>query len=191
MGFFLLLPFFLVRFGLLSLLSKQAVHRAAFFAPLLDNEKTAYYLYQISNVAILAILLFLKIKLSPTWLLYVGAAVYLAGTTLLIMSVTSFCAPAESGINQNGIYRLSRNPMYVAYFVFFCRVCVANTVVSPVGVHISFSSHGALDNPFGGKMVFREIRRSVPPIHGERPSVYLKGKKARGCRKIAAASGFL
>ncbi|WP_442911269.1 methyltransferase [Lachnoclostridium sp. An196] len=27
--------------------------------------------------------------------------------------------PDENGLNTNGIYRFSRNPMYVAYFVCF------------------------------------------------------------------------
>ena len=39
MGFILLIPFFLFRFGLLSILNKEAVKRAAYFAPLLNKEK--------------------------------------------------------------------------------------------------------------------------------------------------------
>lgn len=42
MGIFLLVPFFLIRFGLLSILNKEAVRRAAFFAPLSAGEKGAY-----------------------------------------------------------------------------------------------------------------------------------------------------
>lgn len=119
MGFLLLLPFFLIRFGLLSLLNREAVKRAALFAPLLEKEKPAYWIYQISNVAILLSLLLLKIKVTPPPLLYTGIAVYSAGAVLLGVSVINFASPSESGINQNGLYRLSRNPMYVAYFIFF------------------------------------------------------------------------
>lgn len=119
MGFLLLLPFFLVRFGLLSLLSKEALKRAASFAPLMDHEKTAYGLYQISNVAIIVCLLFLRIAFAPSWLFYMGATAYAAGILLLAVSVVNFAAPAENGINLNGVYRLSRNPMYVAYFICF------------------------------------------------------------------------
>ena len=52
-GFLLLVPFILIRFGLLSILSKEAINRAAYFPPLIKNEKAAYWLYQISNIAIL------------------------------------------------------------------------------------------------------------------------------------------
>lgn len=78
MGFLLLLPFFVVRFGLLFLLNQEVMKRAAYFAPLLDSEKVAYWLYQISNVAIVLCLLFLNIKLAPIWLLCTGVAVYAA-----------------------------------------------------------------------------------------------------------------
>lgn len=119
MGFLLLLPFFVVRFGLLFLLNQEVMKRAAYFAPLLDSEKVAYWLYQSSNVAIVLCLLFLNIKLAPIWLLCTGVAVYAAGILLLIASMFSFAAPAENGINKTGLYQFSRNPMYAAYFMVF------------------------------------------------------------------------
>lgn len=119
MAFFLLLPFFLVRFGLLSLLNKEAVQRAAHFAPLLEREKGAYWLYQLSNAVLLIAPFFLRVKSIPRWLFFTGAGVYLAGLILLAASVASFAAPTESGVSVVGLYRFSRNPMYVAYFVFF------------------------------------------------------------------------
>lgn len=119
MAWLLLVPFFLVRFGLLSLLNKAAVRRAAYFAPLEGSEKAAYWLYQLSNGGIIVGLLFLKIKYTPRWTLFAGMAVYALGLALLALSVAAFAAPAENGFSRNGLYRLSRNPMYVAYFVFF------------------------------------------------------------------------
>lgn len=119
MGFLLLIPFILIRFGLLSILNKDAMTRAAYFPPLLKQEKAAYWVYQISNAAIFLCMFFLKVKVTPPILFYTGAAVYSVGTILLAVAVINYAAPSESGINQNGLYRLSRNPMYVAYFIFF------------------------------------------------------------------------
>lgn len=119
MGFLLLIPFFLIRYGLLSILDKDAIMRAAYFPPLIKQEKAAYWIYQISNVAIFLCMFFLKVKVAPPILFYTGTAFYSVGTILLAVSVINFAAPSERGINQNGLYRLSRNPMYVAYFIFF------------------------------------------------------------------------
>lgn len=52
-GFFLLLPFFLLRFGLLARLNREALVRAARFAPLTGGERAAYWVYQATNVGIL------------------------------------------------------------------------------------------------------------------------------------------
>ena len=60
-GFFLLLPFLAVRFGLLGGLNKNAIRRAGYFAPLQGNEKIAYYIYQISNIGMFIYLIFLKV----------------------------------------------------------------------------------------------------------------------------------
>lgn len=118
-GLLLLLPFFLIRFGLLSLLNKSAVQRAAYFAPLAAQEKPVYWLYQLSNAAIVLYLIFLTVRRSPVWVFYAGLAVYAAGLTLLAVSVVNFAVPAANGFNKNGLYRFSRNPMYLAYFLYF------------------------------------------------------------------------
>lgn len=119
MGALLLIPFFLIRFGLLSHLNKGAIKRAAHFAPLEGHETAAYWVYQISNAAILIYLFFLQIQATPPMLFYIGAIVYAAGVVILTISVVNFAAPSEGGMNKSGLYRLSRNPMYVAYFLFF------------------------------------------------------------------------
>jgi len=117
-GLILLIPFLLIRFGLLGILNKEGLQRAAYFAPRVRKEKTAYLLYEISNSLFLVYLFFLKITADTKWL-YPGLAVYAAGVILCMISMVDFAKPADNGINRNGIYRFSRNPMYVSYFIFF------------------------------------------------------------------------
>ena len=138
MGFLLLIPFFLIRFGLLSILDRNAITRAAYFPPLVKHEKTAYWIYQICNVAIFLCMFFLKVKVVPPILFYTGTAFYSVGTILLAVSVINFAAPSESGINQNGLYRLSRNPMYVAYFVFFFGCALLTQSLLLIGLVLIF-----------------------------------------------------
>ena len=62
-GFLLLLPFLLIRFLLMFIINKEAIQRAAHFAPVQGNEKIAYYIYQILNVIMYIYLFFLSIKI--------------------------------------------------------------------------------------------------------------------------------
>ncbi|HEX3018072.1 MAG TPA: isoprenylcysteine carboxylmethyltransferase family protein [Caproicibacter sp.] len=129
-GFLLLIPFILIRFGLLSILNKEGLKRAAFFAPLIGREKVAYCFYQISNILFFVYLFFLKITTDPYWF-YTGLSIYGVGILLCIASVSNFSKPAENGINLNGLYRISRNPMYMAYFIYFLG-CVLLTESLPL-----------------------------------------------------------
>lgn len=118
-GFFLLIPFFLIRFGLLSLWKRDGIRRAAHFAPLAQQEWPAYLVYQLSNAAIFLYLCFLTVLIEPSWQFFFGLIVYLLGLILLAVSVADFARPSGMGMNEEGIYRFSCNPMYVSYFLCF------------------------------------------------------------------------
>lgn len=118
-GGLLLIPFLGIRMILPSLLAKDALQRAAFFAPVQGKEKIAYWIYQLSDIEIFLSLFFLKIQTDISWLFYVGASAYLSGLVLCAISIVNFSHPDGAGMNKNGIYQYSRNPMYVAYFVCF------------------------------------------------------------------------
>ncbi len=118
-GFLLLIPFLLIRFGLLSLLNREAVSRAAYFAPVRGGERAAYWIYQISNAGIFLSLFFLRIAADSSWQFILGLVCYILGLCLCAASVAGFASPDREGLNTEGIYRFSRNPMYVSYFICF------------------------------------------------------------------------
>lgn len=117
-GFILVLPIFFIRYGILSILSIEATKRAAFFAPTEGNEKMAYWIYQVTTLCLLIILIFAKLKLNSK-LNFMGLGAYCTGMILYIVSIINFAKPNQSGLNVNGLYRISRNPMYVAFFLYF------------------------------------------------------------------------
>ena len=123
-GFILLLPFFFIRFVVLAFLDRTSLQRAAMFAPLKGNEKTAYYIYLLTNAGVILYPFFLTVKpkLSPLFL--VGLICYLLGLLLCLFTVKAFSSPDKSGLNTDGIYRFSRNPMYVSYFVCFLGIAL-------------------------------------------------------------------
>ena len=143
MVFLFLIPFFLVRFGLMAALGRGAVARAAHFAPLVESEKTANRVYQISTVVILLYPVFLRVRTAPSALFYAGIGAYALGMVLLIASVVSFSSPSENGINQSGLYRISRNPMYVAYFFVFlgCALLAQSPVLLVTLLCLQVSTH--------------------------------------------------
>ena len=53
-GFILLIPFLLVRFGLIRVIDRQAVVRAAYFPPRIGAERAAYMIYQLANAVVLS-----------------------------------------------------------------------------------------------------------------------------------------
>ncbi|MDO4270569.1 MAG: isoprenylcysteine carboxylmethyltransferase family protein [Eubacteriales bacterium] len=146
MGAWLLLPFFLLRFGLLYRLDRTAVRRAAHFAPVRGGERAAYWVYQISNAAIFVSLFFLRVRTAPRGLFGAGLAVYLAGLLLLAASVVNFAAADKDGFCERGLYRFSRNPMYVAYFVYFigCALLTRSPVLLVFTLVFQLSAHGII-----------------------------------------------
>ena len=124
-GFLLLIPFLLIRFGLLSLLNRDAVSRAARFAPVQGGERAAYWVYQLSNVGIFLVLFSLKVEVRYfSWQLASGLLCYILGLCLCAASTAAFAFPDEGGMNRNGVYRFSRNPMYVSYCICFAGMAL-------------------------------------------------------------------
>lgn len=117
-AFLLLVPILFLRYGILGMISKEALKRASFFAPLKEREKIAFWVYQFTTASIFIYLLLLRIKVDSVWF-YIGLVLFIIGTVLFTVSIINYAIPKTSGINVNGLYRLSRNPMYVSYFVYF------------------------------------------------------------------------
>lgn len=139
----LLIPFLLIRFTYLSYLNKGAVHRAAHFAPMAGKQIIAYWIYQLSNIAMLISLFFLSLVINNTWQFYTGIILYLFGLILCAVAMRNFAKPSTIGLNQNGIYQLSRNPMYLAYFVFFvgCTLLTQSLYYLALVILFQISAH--------------------------------------------------
>ena len=118
-GWLLIVPLLLVRFGLLGLLDRAALGRAAAFAPrTTPGERAAYILYQLSSAVLLLDPLVLRVETGGR-LFPLAGAVYLAGIAVLALSTVHFARPGPEGFCRSGLYRRSRNPMYVGYFLCF------------------------------------------------------------------------
>ena len=122
-GLIIVIPILLTRYLLTSLLSKEAVRRAAFFPPTRGLEKPAYLVNIGTTLPLLVIPFFLRIKLNG-FMGIAGVCLSLAALVLYGMSIVQFARPDAGGINRSGLYAVSRNPMYVAFFLYFLGACM-------------------------------------------------------------------
>lgn len=136
------IPIILIRYGILSLLNKEALKRAGFFAPLIGLEKVAFWAYQIFNILILLYLLLLKIKIDSDYFC-IGMLTYILGIILYAASIINYSKPKKIGINLNGLYRVSRNPMYIAYFIYFlgCVFLTRSLILLVLLIGFQISTH--------------------------------------------------
>lgn len=118
-----MLPIIFIRYALLSIVNKEALERARFFPPMKGNERIAFWGYQISLILMFFLLIFLNIKLD-TVLSCVGLVIYLLGMILYTISIIHFAKPQGKGINLKGLYKVSRNPMYVSFFLYFLGLSI-------------------------------------------------------------------
>lgn len=141
-GFLTIIPIILIRYGLLGIINKEALKRAAFFPPLVGREKNAFWIYQISTLLMLIWLLFVKIRHDSNWF-NVGLIIYLVGLILYLVSIINYASPKETGINLTGLYQITRNPMYIAYFIYFlgCALLTCSWILLGLLIVFQTSSH--------------------------------------------------
>ena len=62
----------------------------------------------------------------------------MTGLLLCAVSIKDFAMPANKEMNDNGVYRFSRNPMYVAYFLIFSGTALLTKSLILFGIVVIF-----------------------------------------------------
>ena len=68
--------------------------------------------------------IFVPIKLGTTWF-YIGLLVYILGVVLVTISMINFATtPLDKPVTK-GVYRFSRNPMFIGFFLVYFGIAIA------------------------------------------------------------------
>ena len=140
-GFLLTLPMLVMRFGIPALLNKEALAELDYFPPVQGAERLALKIYFISNTFLLFSPLLAVIE-SQGAIRIAGWVFHLAGVLLLGISLVDYCR--QDGLKTGGIYRYSRNPICVGYFLIYLGTALlisswfhlALTFIYQISVHL-------------------------------------------------------
>lgn len=117
-GFILIVPLLFMRYGLPTLIDKQALVRASHY-PTFPKSKTIYlFIYQFCTCLLVIIPFFLNVDIDSLYI-YIGICIYILGIIVLTLSTIHFSKPNKNNLCKTGLYKISRNPMYIGYFIYF------------------------------------------------------------------------
>ena len=89
-----------------------------------DTEKKIDRLSTIALIAIIIYSIFLPLKLNTAWF-YIGTFIFLIGIIFGFAAMINFALSPMNKPVTNGVYRISRNPMYFSMFMIFLSVSIA------------------------------------------------------------------
>jgi protein-S-isoprenylcysteine O-methyltransferase Ste14 len=106
------------------LIEKEVLKKLGADRSLSDNEKKLLNVYSLLFFAMVAYSIFLPLKLGTVWF-YAGFLIYLLGVIIETLAMMNFFTTAVNKPVNKGIYRFSRNPMYVGMFLIFLGTGIA------------------------------------------------------------------
>lgn len=142
-GFLLILPMLALRFCLPALIRKQALAELDYFPPVQGGEQLALKVYFVSNTFLVFSPLLAKIDPVPGF--KVGSwSIYLSGLLILSLGLIGYCR--QEGLKTRGIYKYSRNPICVGYFVVFLgtALLISSRLHLLLTIIYQFAVHGLI-----------------------------------------------
>jgi protein-S-isoprenylcysteine O-methyltransferase Ste14 len=92
--------------------------------PLNEKEKKLDRIANLFSLAFIIYSFFLPLKLGTGWL-YIGLLVYLFGMTFGFVAATNLNSTPTDRVATKGLYRISRNPVYLGMLLVFIGIGIA------------------------------------------------------------------
>ena len=140
-GFLFILPMLLIRLKLPKLMKRQTSNKLDYFPPVIGVERIALKAYFILNITLVFSPLLFRVRFENTIIDSAFIICYTLGIILLTLSVITLSE--NNTITTKGIYKYSRNPMYIAYFLIYLAVglsvgsilYIAIAIIYQIAVH--------------------------------------------------------
>lgn len=162
-AFLLVIPWLAVRHVVPVLHRGDGAARAAHVA-FGEADGAALVAYDLPTVAVVLLPLALTVRAEDA-LLWAGVVLYAVGLALEACAAWDFCRPGPHGFADGGLFRVSRNPMYVSYLLVLLGV--AALAASPVMLALALAFQMA-----GHRLVLAEERWCLARF-GEQYAAYM------------------
>lgn len=139
-AFLIVLPWLAVRHVVTALAGGDGAVRAAHVA-FGEKDGAARISHNLLTAAVILLPLALTVRAEGA-LLAVGATLYAVGLTLETKAVWDFCRPGPHGFADNGLYRVSRNPMYVSYPLVLLGIATLAASPAMLALALGFQATG-------------------------------------------------
>jgi len=119
-----MLVFQFITLVLFYLLNKEAFKKASEFPEKKNTLIKISIIFEWLSIIAIIYTIFMPLKLGTLWF-YVGSIIYLLGLIIGSMALISFTTTPVNEVVNKGIYRISRHPFYVSYFLICIGIGLA------------------------------------------------------------------
>jgi protein-S-isoprenylcysteine O-methyltransferase Ste14 len=121
---------YLLLHPLIMLVVDKAVGTGEIFKKMGDvtyekGEKRVYGIHMVVLVILEAYSIFLPLKLGTVWF-HAGLVIYLVGLVIFLTAIVNVSTTPLGQLFTQGMYRYSRNPLYLSIFITFAGVGIAS-----------------------------------------------------------------
>ena len=119
------LPFFILPFiGSIFIKKRNMTSLSEYISEFSNRGKILLLLLVIAIMGSYIYSIFLPIKLGTVWF-YIGFVIYIVGLSIQIIAWQNLTtSPVDTPVTK-GVYRISRNPMYIGDFFVFISIAIA------------------------------------------------------------------
>ena len=139
-AFLLVVPWLAVRHVVPALAGGDGAARAAHVA-FGEKDGTARAVYSLLTLAVVLAPLALTVRAQGP-LLAAGGALYAGGLALEAKAAWDFCHPGPRGFSEGGLFRVSRNPMYVSYLLALLGIAALAASPAMLALALLFQAAG-------------------------------------------------